>query len=72
LVKTEFRRSIYAKNAYMASRVEYTKESGGRRIAITHAGAQTAARTALSSDEQVTFDTWREQQSLDDMLTVIS
>ena len=46
-VKTEFGRSVFAKNGFMAARVEYTKESGGRRIAITHAGAQTAARTTF-------------------------
>lgn len=49
-VKTEFGRSIYAKNGFIATRVEYTKESGGRRIAITHAGAQTATRTAFMPD----------------------
>ena len=46
-VKTEFGRSIFAKNGFIATRVEYTKESGGRHIAITHAGAQTATRTAF-------------------------
>lgn len=45
IVKTEFGRSIFAKNGFMATRVEYTKESGGRKIAITHAGAQIATRT---------------------------
>ena len=49
-VKTEFGRSIFAKNGFMAARVEYTKQSGGRRIAITHAGAQTATRTAFMPD----------------------
>lgn len=49
-VKTEFGRSIYAKNGFIATRVEYTKQSGGRRIAITHAGAQTATRTAFMPD----------------------
>jgi len=47
IVKTEFGRSIYAKNGFIAARVEYTKCSGGRRIAISHAGAQTAARTVF-------------------------
>ena len=46
-VKTEFGRSIFAKNGFIATRVEYTKEAGGRVIAITHAGAQTATRTAF-------------------------
>ena len=49
-VKTEFGRSIFAKNGFIAARVEYTKESGGRRIAITHAGAQTATRTTFMPD----------------------
>ena len=46
-VKTEFGRSIFAKNGFIAARVEYTKESGGRRIAVSHAGAQIAARTVF-------------------------
>ena len=50
IVKTEFGRSIYAKNGFIAARVEYTKESGGKQIAITHAGAQIAARTAFMPD----------------------
>ncbi|GAA5025567.1 type III PLP-dependent enzyme domain-containing protein [Streptomyces siamensis] len=44
---TEFGRSLLAKNGFIAARVEYTKQSGGRRIAVTHAGAQTATRTVL-------------------------
>ncbi|MFF4245627.1 diaminopimelate decarboxylase [Streptomyces sp. NPDC001822] len=44
---TEFGRSLLAKNGFIAARVEYTKEAGGRRIAVTHAGAQTATRTVL-------------------------
>jgi len=46
-VKTEFGRSIFAKNGFIVSRIEYTKESGGRRIAISHAGAQIATRTVF-------------------------
>jgi len=42
---TEFGRSLLAKNGFLASTVEYTKESGGRRIALTHAGGQVATRT---------------------------
>ena len=49
-VLTEFGRSIMAKNGYIVSRVEYTKVSGGQRIAITHAGAQIAARTVFMPD----------------------
>lgn len=49
-VKTEFGRSVFAKNGFIAARVEYTKVSGGRHIAITHAGAQTATRTAFMPD----------------------
>jgi diaminopimelate decarboxylase len=47
---TEFGRSLLAKNGFIASRVEYTKEAGGRRIAVTHAGAQVATRTVLMPD----------------------
>lgn len=46
-VKTEFGRSIMAKSGFIAARVEYTKSSGGRLIATTHAGAQIAARTVF-------------------------
>jgi len=49
-VKTEFGRSIFAKNGFIAARVEYTKNSGGRRIAISHAGAQIATRTVFMPD----------------------
>jgi diaminopimelate decarboxylase len=48
--KTEFGRSIFAKNGFIASRIEYTKMSGGRRIAISHAGAQIATRTVFMPD----------------------
>ncbi|WP_299535844.1 diaminopimelate decarboxylase [uncultured Streptomyces sp.] len=44
---TEFGRSLLAKNGFIAARVEYVKDAGGRRIAVTHAGAQTATRTVL-------------------------
>ncbi|MEU9360354.1 diaminopimelate decarboxylase [Streptomyces sp. NPDC048301] len=44
---TEFGRSLLAKNGFIGARVEYAKEAGGRRIAVTHAGAQIATRTVL-------------------------
>lgn len=44
---TEFGRSVLAKNGFIGALVEYTKDAGGRRIAITHAGAQVATRTVL-------------------------
>lgn len=44
---TEFGRSLLAKNGFIGARVEYTKDAGGRRIVLTHAGAQTATRTVL-------------------------
>ena len=44
---TEFGRSILAKHGMIAAYVEYTKEVGGRPIAITHAGAQIATRTVF-------------------------
>jgi diaminopimelate decarboxylase len=46
-VKTEFGRAIMAKNGFIVTRVEYTKVSGGRHIATTHAGAQIITRTAF-------------------------
>ncbi|MEU4877688.1 diaminopimelate decarboxylase [Streptomyces sp. NPDC021608] len=46
-IVTEFGRSLLAKNGFTAALVEYTKTSGGRRVAITHAGAQVAARTVF-------------------------
>jgi len=49
-VKTEFGRSIFAKNGFIATRIEYTKNSGGRQIAISHAGAQIATRTVFMPD----------------------
>ena len=46
-IKTEFGRAIIAKNGFIVTRVEYTKRSGGRHIATTHAGAQILTRTAF-------------------------
>ena len=46
-VRTEFGRTVFAKNGFIASRIEYTKRSGGRHIAIGHAGAQVATRTVF-------------------------
>ncbi|MFD5034304.1 diaminopimelate decarboxylase [Streptomyces sp. NPDC058405] len=42
---TEFGRSLVAKHGTVLARVEYAKTSGGRPIAVTHAGAQIATRT---------------------------
>ncbi|WP_089102448.1 hypothetical protein [Streptomyces hyaluromycini] len=42
---TEFGRSLLARHGTVVARVEYTKSSGGRRIAVTHAGVQVAPRT---------------------------
>ena len=47
-VVTEYGRAVMAKNGFIASRVEYTKSTGGRAIALTHAGAQVAARTVFA------------------------
>ncbi|MFI8851257.1 diaminopimelate decarboxylase [Streptomyces sp. NPDC053499] len=47
---TEFGRSLLAKQGFIAALVEYTKTSGGRRIAITHAGAHVATRTAFAPE----------------------
>jgi len=49
-VKTEFGRSIIAKSGFIATRIEYTKNSGGRQIAISHAGGQIATRTVFMPD----------------------
>jgi diaminopimelate decarboxylase len=46
-VLTEFGRSVLAKNGFILARVEYTKTTGGRHIAMTHAGAQVATRTVF-------------------------
>ncbi|GAA2910231.1 diaminopimelate decarboxylase [Streptomyces thioluteus] len=45
---TEFGRSLMAKNGMVVARVEYAKSAGGRRIAVTHAGAQVATRTVFA------------------------
>ncbi|MGW4693249.1 diaminopimelate decarboxylase [Kitasatospora cineracea] len=47
---TEFGRSVLAKSGFIASYIEYTKEAGGRPIAIGHAGAQVATRTVFMPD----------------------
>ncbi|MER6606297.1 diaminopimelate decarboxylase [Streptomyces sp. NPDC000927] len=47
---TEFGRSLLAKSGTIATVVEYTKSAGGRRIAVTHAGAQVATRTVFMPD----------------------
>ncbi|MET7516487.1 diaminopimelate decarboxylase [Streptomyces sp. NPDC005480] len=44
---TEFGRSLLAKQGLIMAYVEYTKTSGGRRIAVTHVGAQVATRTVF-------------------------
>ncbi len=49
-IVTEFGRSILAKHGFIATYVEYTKQVGGRRVAITHAGAQVATRTVFMPD----------------------
>ncbi|NJA56991.1 diaminopimelate decarboxylase [Streptomyces sp. NEAU-H3] len=49
-IVTEFGRSLLAKQGFVAALVEYTKTSGGRRIAVTHAGAQVATRTVFVPD----------------------
>ena len=46
-IVTEFGRSVLAKHGFIAAYVEYTKQVGGRHVAITHAGAQVATRTVF-------------------------
>ncbi len=45
---TEFGRSLLARHGTVVARVEYAKISGGRRIAVTHAGVQVATRTVYA------------------------
>ncbi|WP_329195785.1 MULTISPECIES: diaminopimelate decarboxylase [unclassified Streptomyces] len=45
---TEFGRSLLAEQGLILARVEYTKATGGRRIAVTHAGVQLATRTVYA------------------------
>lgn len=45
---TEFGRSLTAKHGLVLTRVEYTKTTGGRAIALTHAGVQVATRTVYA------------------------
>ncbi|MEU3373707.1 diaminopimelate decarboxylase [Streptomyces sp. NPDC006711] len=45
---TEFGRALLAKHGTVLARVEYAKVSGGRPIAVTHAGVQIAARTVYA------------------------
>ncbi|MFD4247918.1 diaminopimelate decarboxylase [Streptomyces sp. NPDC058525] len=45
---TEFGRSLLAKHGLVVARVEYTKTTGARPIALTHAGVQLATRTVYA------------------------
>jgi diaminopimelate decarboxylase len=47
---TEFGRALTAKAGTIVARVEYAKQTGGRPIAITHAGVQVATRTIFAPD----------------------
>ncbi|WP_030617537.1 diaminopimelate decarboxylase [Streptomyces sclerotialus] len=47
---TEFGRSLLAKHGTVLARVEYAKTSGGRPIAVTHAGVQVATRTVYAPE----------------------
>ncbi|MFI7385922.1 diaminopimelate decarboxylase [Streptomyces sp. NPDC049813] len=47
-IVTEFGRSLLAKHGTLLGLVEYAKESGGRPIAVTHAGVQVATRTVYA------------------------
>ncbi|NJQ06220.1 diaminopimelate decarboxylase [Streptomyces lonarensis] len=49
-IVTEFGRSVLAEAGAILARVEYTKDAGGRRIAVTHAGAQVATRTVFAPE----------------------
>ncbi|MER5732598.1 diaminopimelate decarboxylase [Streptomyces sp. NPDC002138] len=45
---TEFGRALTAKHGLVIARVEYTKTTGSRPIALTHAGVQLATRTVYA------------------------
>ncbi|WP_267245181.1 diaminopimelate decarboxylase [Streptomyces sp. PR69] len=47
---TEFGRALLAKHGTILSRVEYAKTTGGRPIAVTHAGVQVATRTVYDPE----------------------
>ncbi|MEU6660742.1 diaminopimelate decarboxylase [Streptomyces sp. NPDC046821] len=47
---TEFGRSLLAKHGTVVALVEYAKTSGGRPIAVTHAGVQSATRTVYAPE----------------------
>ncbi|MET9887816.1 diaminopimelate decarboxylase [Streptomyces sp. NPDC006430] len=47
---TEFGRSLLAKHGLVLTRVEYTKTTGARPIALTHAGVQLATRTVYAPE----------------------
>ncbi|MGA5359550.1 diaminopimelate decarboxylase [Streptomyces purpurascens] len=47
---TEFGRSLLAKHGTVVARVEYAKSSGGRAVAVTHAGVQVATRTVYAPE----------------------
>lgn len=51
LLITEFGRSIVAKAGILASRVEYTKVNGGRRIIQQHIGADLCVRTVWAPNQ---------------------
>ncbi|MCC3774525.1 diaminopimelate decarboxylase [Streptomyces sp. UNOB3_S3] len=59
---TEFGRSLLAKSGMVLARVEYAKSAGGRRIAVTHAGAQVAVRTVFAPEawplRVAVYDAW--------------
>lgn len=47
---TELGRAVHARHSVAVSRVEYTKRSGGRNIAITHAGADLFLRAVYQPE----------------------
>lgn len=49
-ITTEFGRAIIAKNAMTIGRIEYTKQMGGRQIALSHIGVQTLTRTVIEPE----------------------
>lgn len=61
IIETEFGRSVIGQHGIIISKVEYTKSSGGRHIALTHIGSQVAVRSVLTRHQWPIFITCFDQ-----------
>ena len=50
---TEYGRAIIARAGFLASRIEYVKEAGGRQISVMHVGADYLVWTAYSNEHMM-------------------